>query len=599
MTDTVMGDDTHAGNLPTEPACPDNNSVAVNATISKTTTDTPKDDGSDFYNTPLNVGAPLQPGNAGPSNLETVAAEGSEKPRIMIPGLTLLSEEEHRNSSHSPLENLSKPLLNTKEPSPEKTEAADTIMTGDGIEDSKQTITEAASNSTAREYAGASLSAEAEIAALAAEMIEGIPPTGDGEQQADGGDHPEWEVDSSPYESSSESSTDSDSSDSDDDDDDYELLGPEEQARLLMATEGGSDDEGGDGGRAAVTEVRTANEKPDEVVPMPDITITPEMKVEMLGNVESIVDNVVLVRANISGEYRVLETGSVLCSVSLKVIGVVSETLGRVQQPLYTVRFPNAEAVKEAGLEKETPVFYVVDHSTFVFTQPLRGLKGSDASNLHDEEVGDDQIEFSDDEAEAEYKRQLKLKRQAKREGKSERGGGGNRGKGPSLPPSNLRHSELNYDDNSTSNNNNNSTSSTENDWYTRLARPQNLHEMMGGEAPMEMPHSSEQYGGVAVGGVTTEVDEVGEVGEAAGVIGCGKSRWWLLLTWDNPSQDGNLDIALVLSSLPTEIRDCMIATTNSIARAEDITGLRFSSVLDRLSDQRDSSVRAELPIFL
>jgi hypothetical protein len=37
-------------------------------------------------------------------------------------------------------------------------------------------------------------------------------------------------------------------------------------------------------------------------------------------------------------------------------------------------------------------------------------MKGSDASNVHDEEVGDDEIEFSDDEAEAMYKRQLKRK---------------------------------------------------------------------------------------------------------------------------------------------------------------------------------------------
>ncbi|EGD86879.1 hypothetical protein H112_05390 [Trichophyton rubrum D6] len=493
MEDTTMGDDTHTGSLPTEQPRMDNNSVAANGTTSTVATDTPKDEGSDFYNTPLNVGSSLQPGNAVPSN-ETITTEGSGRPRIMIPGLTLLSEEDHRNNSNQLLESVSKPSPNTVEQVPDTANRVDVVMSGDGIEVSNEKITESVGNPHARERADAapdaSLSAEAEIAALAAEIIEGIPPATEGEEQPGGGDHPEWEVDSSPYESSSESSTDSDSSDSDeDDDDDYELLDPEEQARLLMAAEGGSDDEGGDSGRAVITEVRTANEKPDEIVPLPDITITPEMKVEMLGNVESIVDNVVLVRANISGEYQVLETGSVLCSVNLKVIGVVSETLGRVQQPLYTVRFPNAEAVKEAGLEKETPVFYVVDHSTFVFTQPLRGLKGSDASNLHDEEVGDDQIEFSDDEAEAEYKRQLKLKRQGKREGKLERGGG-NRGKGPSHPPSNLRHSELNYDDNGTSNDNN-----AEHGWYRRLARPQDLHEMMGGEAPMEMPHTPDKYG--------------------------------------------------------------------------------------------------------
>jgi H/ACA ribonucleoprotein complex non-core subunit NAF1 len=37
-------------------------------------------------------------------------------------------------------------------------------------------------------------------------------------------------------------------------------------------------------------------------------------------------------------------------------------------------------------------------------------LKGSDASNVHDEEPADDELEFSDDEAEAAYRSHLKRK---------------------------------------------------------------------------------------------------------------------------------------------------------------------------------------------
>ncbi|KAM5474404.1 hypothetical protein MauCBS54593_001979 [Microsporum audouinii] len=487
MADTVMGDDAHNPHIE-QPDLRDS-SAPVNASVATVAAEAPKDDESDFYNTPLNAGTALPPNNVVFTKDEVMTEERSESPHATIPGLSLCSEERRPGSGIPPQQTPSEPAQNTIETASEKASATDTVMSSDGTEGSKATDSGTVGVSSAKEaldtVPSAPRTAEDDIAALAAEMIEGIPPTVDRGDQPQEDNHPEWEVDSSPYESSSDSSTDSsssDSSDNEDDDDDYELLDPEEQARLLMATEGGSDDEGSSG-RAAATEVRTANEKPDEVVPMPDITITPEMKIEMLGNIETIVDNVVLVRANISGEYQVLESGSVLCSVNLKVIGVVSETLGRVQQPLYTVRFPNAEAVKEAGLEKESPVFYVVDHSTFVFTEPLKGLKGSDASNLHDEEVGDEEIEFSDDEAEAEYKRQLKLKRQAKREGKVERGGG-SKGKGSALPPSNLRHSELNYDDNS-----------VDNDGYTRLSRPQNLHELMGSEAPMEMPHSADQHG--------------------------------------------------------------------------------------------------------
>jgi len=43
-----------------------------------------------------------------------------------------------------------------------------------------------------------------------------------------------------------------------------------------------------------------------------------------------------------------------------------------------------------------------------VFVDKLKLAKGSDASNAHDEEPGEDEVEFSDDEQEAAYKRMLK-----------------------------------------------------------------------------------------------------------------------------------------------------------------------------------------------
>lgn len=276
---------------------------------------------------------------------------------------------------------------------------------------------------------------------------------GEGEQR-------EWETDSSPIVSSSESSSSDSSSDDDDDDDDednegYELLGVDETVRMLM--EAASDDEndgsGGAGGRGGSgSQLRTKNELPPEVIPKPDVTITPETKIEPLGEVQQIVENILVIKAYTPGEYQVLDTGSVLCTEDRAVFGVVYETIGKVLQPMYTVMFPTAEAIAEAGLKAGTKVFYPVDHASFVFTEPLRNLKGSDASNIHDEEVGDDEMEFSDDEKEAEYKRQMKQK---KREGKAAaRGGGAGRG-GKGREPHPLRNevkpdrpsAGLNYDD--------------------------------------------------------------------------------------------------------------------------------------------------------
>ncbi|KAF4982436.1 hypothetical protein FZEAL_1954 [Fusarium zealandicum] len=232
--------------------------------------------------------------------------------------------------------------------------------------------------------------------------------------QNDPSESAQWEVDSSPYESSSESSS-SDSSDEDSDNEGYELLGVEETARLLMQAEGGSDDEGERGGKGASSaQLRTKNEVPEEVIPKPDVTITPEMKIDELGVIEHIVENVMLVKAFTTGEYQVLDSGSVLCTSERVVIGAIAETIGKVLQPMYTVRFTSGDDIKELGLQVGTKVFYPADHASFVFTEPLKGLKGSDASNLHDEEVGDDEMEFSDDEKEAEYKRAIKQKKKDK-----------------------------------------------------------------------------------------------------------------------------------------------------------------------------------------
>jgi H/ACA ribonucleoprotein complex non-core subunit NAF1 len=270
---------------------------------------------------------------------------------------------------------------------------------------------------------------------------------------------PEFEEDSSPYESSSDDSSDSSSEDDSDEDNDFAMLSVEEQARILMEGDGGSDDEGGKG-KGSGGQLRTKNEIPEEVIPKPDVTITPEMKIEELGSVEGIIENVVLIKAKVSGEYRVLESGSVLCLSDRSVIGAVSETIGRVEQPFYSVRFTNDAEIEAAGVAMSAKIFYSELHSTYVFTKTLKAIKGSDASNLHDEEVGDEEVEFSDDEKEMEHKRHLKQKKLEKkglgggiRGGLSARDGPGGRarpGRRDSQAPSD-RHAQpsstLNYDD--------------------------------------------------------------------------------------------------------------------------------------------------------
>lgn len=232
--------------------------------------------------------------------------------------------------------------------------------------------------------------------------------------QPDTSANPEWEIDSSPYASSSSVSTTS-SEDEDSDAEPYELMSVEETARMLMA-EAGSDDEGDarSSKPSAASALRTKNEIVEDPVPLPDVTITEDMPLEELGAIQHIVDTIALVAAVTTGEYQVLDTGSVLCTESRNVIGAVSETIGKVLQPLYTVRFNSVDEITKLGLEVGTKIFYTPAHATFVFTEPLKAVKGSDASNLYDEEAGDDEMEFSDDEKEAEHKRSIKQKKKDK-----------------------------------------------------------------------------------------------------------------------------------------------------------------------------------------
>ncbi|KAI0165942.1 NAF1-domain-containing protein [Xylariaceae sp. FL1272] len=230
---------------------------------------------------------------------------------------------------------------------------------------------------------------------------------------------PEWEEDSSPYESSSESSTSSDSDEDSEDEKGYQIMGAEETARILMEMDVGSDEEcEGKGKGNGSSMVRTKNELPEDIIPRPQVEITPEMEMVQLGSIEHVVANMIVIRANVSGEYEVLDTGSVLCLRDRTVIAAVADIIATVREPRYTAGFATEDEIKSLGLEVGTKIYYPPKLAKLGLTQALRVDKGTDASNWHDEEVGDDEMEFSDDEKEAEFKRQQKAKKRGARGGR-------------------------------------------------------------------------------------------------------------------------------------------------------------------------------------
>lgn len=208
--------------------------------------------------------------------------------------------------------------------------------------------------------------------------------------------------------SSAESSSDTSSSDdSDDSDDEVTSMDVEELGRILM------NEDGGDGNHGPGHQPRTQNET-EMVFTTPDIVMTDDMAITSLGKIENIVENLAVIKGNDTAATEVMEVESVLCNDDRKVIGVIQNILGKVDEPRYIVAFTNEQDIQAFGLQVGSNVNYVNSHSKTVFTQGLR-TKGTDASNIHDEEVAEDDMDFSDDEKEAEFKRKNKESKKAGR----------------------------------------------------------------------------------------------------------------------------------------------------------------------------------------
>jgi hypothetical protein len=91
-------------------------------------------------------------------------------------------------------------------------------------------------------------------------------------------------------------------------------------------------------------------------------------------------------------------------------LGQIYETFGPTTQPFYQVKFSAAFPLDPERVRVGREVFHVPTRSRFVFVNQIKAFKGSDASNVHDEEPADEELEFSDDEAEAAYRSRLKRK---------------------------------------------------------------------------------------------------------------------------------------------------------------------------------------------
>ncbi|RKP09637.1 H/ACA ribonucleo protein complex, subunit Gar1/Naf1, partial [Thamnocephalis sphaerospora] len=135
--------------------------------------------------------------------------------------------------------------------------------------------------------------------------------------------------------------------------------------------------------------LRTRNEVEPPVPARPQLNITPETPLALLGSVRTVLGTSVIVAQNMMAEARALDLGSILVLESRQVLGEVFDTFGPVAQPLYTVRFQTEQELLDMGVAVGARVFFLQNQTQFVATQELRKIKGSDASNLYDEEVSE------------------------------------------------------------------------------------------------------------------------------------------------------------------------------------------------------------------
>ena len=105
-----------------------------------------------------------------------------------------------------------------------------------------------------------------------------------------------------------------------------------------------------------------------------------------------------------------LDIGNIICFEDRRVVGMISDVFGPVKQPFYVVVLVNdnnnseEDSLKAAACESFVGrmCYFVAGKTSFVDKKSVLQRKGCDASNAFDEEIAEDDMEFSDDEAEQE-----------------------------------------------------------------------------------------------------------------------------------------------------------------------------------------------------
>ncbi|XP_061349539.1 H/ACA ribonucleoprotein complex non-core subunit NAF1-like [Gastrolobium bilobum] len=223
------------------------------------------------------------------------------------------------------------------------------------------------------------------------------------------------ECSSSSSGSGSSSSSSSSSSDSDDDDEEEEEKKGEVEEGEISGSDGDKmvswgivDDDINDDDDVAVGGPIRSNNELQNLPPVPpvDVTLEPHHQMLPVGVVMSVLGAQVIVEG--VEKHEPLNEGSILwLTESRKPLGLIDEIFGPVKNPYYVVRY-NSENEVPAGIHGGTLISFVPEFANHVLNNKDIYVKGYDASGANDEELSDE-VEFSDDEKEAEYKRMQRV----------------------------------------------------------------------------------------------------------------------------------------------------------------------------------------------
>ncbi|EPY53976.1 snoRNP assembly factor Naf1 [Schizosaccharomyces cryophilus OY26] len=232
------------------------------------------------------------------------------------------------------------------------------------------------------------------------------PSEGKAVQQTESEETPKSVASDSSSDSDSDSSLESSSeSESDSDSDSTSSLSEVEEPEKVEVEH-----------ESEATPPKTIHELPEEVYERPTIELGPDSPIEPLGQVLQVLKKEIVIQSDVQNEELIFDEKTVLCFEDKTIVGYIHETFGPVSSPFYVVRFTNEDECASINPSVGKKVFYVPTMANRLDPEPLKYIKGSDASNVYDEEINPSEQEFSDDEAEAAAKQS---KRKKKRKTKS------------------------------------------------------------------------------------------------------------------------------------------------------------------------------------